>query len=220
MKIVEIIKKYSARILAVVAILTAGFGFLFFREEIPSLFSMIKSDQAHPAVLIGCFLILPMMFFPITALLVVIGIRFDALAGMLIMFMVMPTHLLFSFFVVRSIFGSRIERFARKKNYAIFNIPAHRRFGFVFLFMAVPGLPYAVKNYLLPVSGIPFREYFLISWLVNGVMGIPFVMLGHAASTWSIHMVLIYLLLLVAAYFIAKQVRKKYEHTIRSVADR
>jgi uncharacterized membrane protein YdjX (TVP38/TMEM64 family) len=217
---VELMKKNHTWILAVLAMLTIGLGFLFFHEEIQTLLSMIISDQAHPAVLIGCFLILPMMFFPITALLVVIGIRFDAFAGMLIMFMVMPAHLLFSFFVVRSIFGSRIERFARKKNHAIFNIPANRRFGFVFFFMAVPGLPYAVKNYLLPVSGIPFREYFLISWLVNGVMGIPFVILGHAASTWSIHMVLIYLLLLVAVYFIAKQVRKKYAHTIGSVADR
>ncbi|MBR9986795.1 MAG: VTT domain-containing protein [Desulfosarcina sp.] len=161
-----------------------------------------------------------MMFFPITALLVLVGIRFDAVAGILIMFMVMPAHLLFSFFVVRTLFRSQLERFARKKKYAIFNIPADRQLGFAFVFMAVPGLPYAVKNYLLPISNIPFREYFLISWLVNSVMGIPFVMLGHAASKWNIQMILILIVLLGAAYFIAQQVRKRYAQMVQSTTDR
>jgi uncharacterized membrane protein YdjX (TVP38/TMEM64 family) len=213
-------KKYRAPLVAILVTLTIGTGFLFFREDIQPLLTMIKSDQVHPALLIGCFLILPMMFFPITALLVLVGIRFDVLAGILIMFMVMPAHLLFSFFVVRSIFRSQLERFARKKKYAIFNIPANRQLGFAFVFMAVPGLPYAVKNYLLPISGIPFRGYFLISWLVNSVMGIPFVVLGHATVKWNIHMITILIVMLGAAYFIAQQVRKRYSQTIESSPDR
>jgi uncharacterized membrane protein YdjX (TVP38/TMEM64 family) len=217
---VEILIKYRAQLAALLVMLTVGAGFMFFREEIQPLLSMIKNGQAHPALLIGCFLVLPMMFFPITILLVLIGVRFDAVAGMLIMFMIMPAHLLFSFFVVRSIFRSQLERFARKKKYAIFNIPAKRQLGFAFVFMAVPGLPYAVKNYLLPISGIPFREYFLISWLVNGAMGIPFVVLGHAASKWNIHVLLILIFLLGAAYFIAHQVRKRYSQMDESTSDR
>lgn len=217
---VDMLKKYRARILTIGLILTIGTGALLFREDIQPLLSAVKSSQVHPALLIGCFLMLPMMFFPITVLLVLIGLRFDALAGILIMFMGMPVHLLFSFFVVRSIFRSQLERFARKKKYAIFNIPANRQLGFAFVFMAVPGLPYAVKNYLLPISGIPFREYLLISWLVNGVMGVPFVILGHAASEWNIYLVIILLLLLLAAYFIAKQVQKKMNTRSRYVSNR
>lgn len=217
---VKILTKYRTLILAIVLVLTIGVAVLFFREDIQLLLSMIKGDQVHPVLLIGCFLILPMMFFPITVLLVFIGIRFDAVAGMFLMFMVMPVHLLFSFFVVRSVLHARITRFAEKRNRGIFNMPADRRLGFAFLFMAVPGLPYAVKNYLLPVSGIPFREYFLISWLVNGVMGIPFVVLGQAASEWNIYMVLIMLSLLLAVYFITKKIRKKFGHMVESVSDR
>jgi uncharacterized membrane protein YdjX (TVP38/TMEM64 family) len=213
-------KRYPTPYLAAVVILTAGVGFLFFREDIQPLVTLIKSDQTHPAVLIGCFLILPLLFFPITVLLVLVGMRFDALAGILIIFMLTPFHLLVSFFVVRSVFRSRIEQFARKKNFGIFTIPPKRHLEFAFLFMAVPGLPYTLKNYLLPVSGIPFRMYFLISWLVQGVMGIPFVVLGDAASQWNIHLVLIALSVLLTGYFIARQIRKRYDRMVESVSDR
>jgi uncharacterized membrane protein YdjX (TVP38/TMEM64 family) len=213
-------KRCRALFPAIVLVLTAGVGFIFFREDIQPLVTLIKSDQTHPAVLIGCFLILPLLFFPITVLLVLVGMRFDAPAGILIIFMLTPFHLLVSFFVVRSVFRSRIEQFARKKNFGIFTIPPKRHLEFAFLFMAVPGLPYTVKNYLLPVSGIPFRMYFLIGWLVQGVMGIPFVVLGDAAAQWDIHLILIVVVVLLAGYLIARQIRKRYDRLVGPVADR
>lgn len=217
---VDCLKKYRSLILAAGLMLAVGTGFLFFREDIQPLLSLLKSDRTHPAVLIGCFLVLPMVFFPISALLVLIGIRFDALGGLLIMFALMPVHLFLSFYAIRSMFRDRIERFARQKNTGIFKIPPARHVEFAFLFMAVPGLPYTVKNYLLPVSGISFRKYLLISWLVQGVMGTPFVVLGDAASKWNLYLFLIMLVLFIVVYFITKMARKRYDRMVGSVSDR
>lgn len=70
----------------------------------------------------------------------------------------------------------------------------------------------------MPLSGLSFRDYFLIGWLVNGVMGVPFVVIGNATSQWSLHVIV--LALLVVAYAIAKQVRKRYARPVDSGSDR
>jgi len=220
MRALDLLDTYRTVLLTILAAIMFGVGVWYFREDLRSLLEMIKSDQAHPALLVGGFLILPMLFFPVTILLVLIGIRFDAAAGILIMFMVMPVHLMIAFFVVRSMFRSRLERLARKKRVGFVHIPADRQLEFAFVFMIVPGLPYAVKNYLLPLSGLSFRDYFFIGWLINGILGIPFVVIGHAASQWNLHVILTVLALLVIAYAIAKQVRKRYARPVDSTSDR
>lgn len=132
---------YRTVLLVALAAIGIGIAVFYFRGDIRSLLEMIKSDRAHPALLVGGFLILPMVFFPVTVLLVLIGIRFDAAAGILIMFMVMPAYLMIAFFAVRSMFPSRLERLARKKQVGFIHIPAERQLEFAFVFMAVPGLP-------------------------------------------------------------------------------
>jgi uncharacterized membrane protein YdjX (TVP38/TMEM64 family) len=209
-------KKNMPRFVTAAIIVALGVGLLFFQDEIKSLLAFLQSDMAHPAVIILSFLVLPVVFFPVTALLVLIGIRFDVVSGLLMMFLLMPVHLVIAFSVVRSVFHGPVKRFAKKKGYPILDVPRKRYLEFGFLFMAVPGLPYSVKNYLLPVSGIPFREYFLISWLVNGVMGIPFVVLGDAASRWSIPLFLVFFVLFFMAYFITRKIRSRYDRLLQS----
>ena len=97
-----------------------------------------------------------------------------------------------------------------------FQIPHHRQTQFSFLFTVIPGLPYTVKNYLLPLSGISFGKYLLISWLVQGVMGIPFVVLGEAASQWSYHLLTGFLVLFVVFFVIGRKLRKRYDTLVQS----
>jgi uncharacterized membrane protein YdjX (TVP38/TMEM64 family) len=52
--------------------------------------------------------------------------------------------------------------------------------------MAVPGLSYTLKNYALALSGVPFRYYFPSGYLVQGAMGVPFVIAGDAVAGRSL----------------------------------
>ena len=195
---------------ALVLALVIGGVLYYFRADIQTLVEVMKSDRTPPLLVILSFLVLPVAFFPITALLVLIGIRFDVWWGILIMLLSMPFHLLFSFWVTHFLLRKRMERFARNKGEAILNIPEHRHVEFGLLFMAVPGLPYAVKNYLLPLSGIGLGKYLLISWIVQGGMGIPFVILGDAAAQYSTSLFILFALLFVVAYIITQSVRRLY----------
>jgi uncharacterized membrane protein YdjX (TVP38/TMEM64 family) len=75
--------------------------------------------------------------------------------------------------------------------------------------MAIPGLSYAMKNYLLPVCGISFRVYFGIALLTQGMLAIPFVAVGHAAAGKSLFLVTALLLLSISIYGLTYWIKKK-----------
>ena len=189
-------------------ILIGGILYIF-RSDIKALADVMKSDQTPPLLVVLSFLVLPVVFFPITILLVVVGIRFEMGWGLLIMMLAMPFHLLFSYWVTHSFLRKRIERFARQRNEFVLNVPKHRQVTFGLMFMAVPGLPYAVKNYLLPLSGMDLKKYLLISWAVQGAMGIPFVILGDAASRFSIPLFIGFALLFIVAFMISRKIKRR-----------
>lgn len=206
----ETIKKYRTLFLILLLLIVVGIGFIFFKDQIQSLIAVIKSEQTHPAVVFIAFLVLPILFFPISVLLVLIGIRFGAVPGVVMMFGLIPVHLVVSFFISRSILNAPLKRIVTEKVHPHFWSSNGYSLKLGFLFMAIPGLPYTVKNYLLPLSGIPFRDYFLISWFVQSVMGIPIVVIGDAASDWNLDLVLFLALLLLVIYLILQHIRKRY----------
>lgn len=216
----ELLRNHRTVLLTTLAVVVIAAAFIYFQEEVQAALALLSSDRTHPAVVVVSFLILPTLFFPISTLLVLVGIRFGALWGSLIALMLIPAHLLTAFFLVRRFLHRRLDRLARKKNYPIFKIPQERCREFGLLFMAVPGLPYTVKNYLLPVSGISFWDYFWIGWLVQGLMGIPFVVLGDAASRWSVHIFVVFAILFVIAFFISRKLKQRYDRLIESDSDR
>jgi len=211
-----IVKKYRSTIFLAALMLAFGTGVWFFQEDLKPILRFLENDQTHPAIVIFAFLILPLLLFPISALLLLIGLRFDMVSGLLIMFALMPVHLAFSFFVVRSVLRTQVEKLSMSKRYRHFQVPQNRLLEFSILFMALPGMPYSVKNYLLPLSGIRFRDYLLISWLVQGVMGIPFVVLGDAASQWSFYLFSAFLMLFIFLFIISRKVRRRYNTLIQS----
>jgi hypothetical protein len=90
-------KKYRAPISIVVTGLIIATALIFFEAEIKSLITIIKSERTHPSLVIAAYLVLPMLFFPISALMVLLGIRLGALVGCMVMIALMPVHLLVSF---------------------------------------------------------------------------------------------------------------------------
>jgi hypothetical protein len=72
--------------------------------------------------------------------------------------------------------------------YDVPEVPEKHEALFSFVFLAVPGIPYAVKNYLLPLAGIPFRYCVLMNVAVQLILGIPFIVLGKSAAdmNWTL----------------------------------
>lgn len=173
-------------------------------------FNILKHSLYKSFLFIVSFLILPLIGFPFSALLVAIGIEFNYIIGLLVMVAIIPIHLVFSFWIINKFFREKIKHSPLASRFRIFDIPANRYLEYTFLFMIVPVVPYAVKNYLLPASGIPFKFYFIIGWIIQSALGAPFVILGEAASNLDYRVLFALLLLFLILYFVMRKLKRRY----------
>ncbi len=179
-------------------------------------FQMIASiinKNTHPALLLTLYAILPIVGFPISLFLIVFGIKFGAVQGNVLMFAGLPLHLLVSYLLAQSVLGPWIQKIAEKWGFTVPQVPPGKGFSFSFVFMLFPGLPYSLKNYMLALSGVSFPIYFSLGWLINGLMGIPIVILGDAAGDWNLLIlgiaVLIFTAIALGRIWIKKRFQKK-----------
>ncbi|GAB6145499.1 TVP38/TMEM64 family protein [Desulfocicer niacini] len=175
--------KWSA---AAAALLLLAFLVLVYREQFQEYWQRQLNGETHPAGLIAAYVVLPMIGFPIMPLLILLGVRFGALNGSIIMIVFTPLHLVVSYWAVRTRIQGWIEHLAEARSMAVPKIPEKHRFKFSFLFMIIPGLSYTLKNYLLPMSGLSFPLFLICGWLPQAVMGIPFVVMGAAAARYTL----------------------------------
>ncbi len=190
-------------ILAVIFYLLGTYGVL-------SRLSDAVSKHTNPYLFILLMLVLPVCFFPISPFLVIGGIKFGLVGGIVLMFVTMPVHLLISHYLSRTFFRSWLERLATKRNVDIPEIPKEKTLWVSIVFMAIPGLTYSMKNYLLALSKVPFRHFFLAGWLVQAAMGIPFVVIGESARDESFLLFVVFLVLLTIGYLLTAWVKKRY----------
>jgi uncharacterized membrane protein YdjX (TVP38/TMEM64 family) len=189
-----------AAALLVVLIALGALAVWRWRDDAAAVMNYAASDDIHPAVFLVLFVVLPLVGFPISALLVLTGVKFGAWLGVLIMAAVMPVHLALAFLLANSFLRAVIERWLEQMAYRLPRVPEHRTAWFSFVFMAVPGLSYTLKNYVLALSGVPFRHFFLSGFLVQGTMGVPFVVAGDAAVGRDLLLLAAVVLLLACAY--------------------
>jgi len=201
--------------LAGAALLALALG-AWLRGDLARLVSYLVSAETHPMPFLLMLFLLPLLGFPISVFLVLLGVKFGAATGVLFMLAAMPVHLLVSYLVANSLMRSFVKQCLAKMAYRLPQIPKHNALWFSVVFMAVPGLPYTVKNYVLPLAGTPFRPYFLSGYLVQGAMGIPMVVAGTAAA--GQHGLLLggVFIVMIAIYAFVRHLRKRHARLLKS----
>ena len=199
-------------IAAAVAGILAG-GFLLLHGDVHRMVGDLVHSNISPGLLILLFLVLPVLGAPIIPFYMLIGFRLGVAYGLLLMGLMVPVHLAISYVLGRYALRPLIEKTADRFQYKVPSVSAEQSMWFSFLFMAAPGPSYAMKNYLLALSGVSFGCYFFIGWLVQCLWGIPFIVLGEAAYDGGGPVFLLVFALLVAAYFFQKWARRKHNST-------
>ena len=168
------------------------------------------SENTPPKVFIPMMVVLPLAGVPLTLFLLVLGIKFGVVPGLLLLETILPVHILIAYFLAVGI-RSPIEKYLiRRKNFQIPEVPAHKALIFSFLVVTFPVFPYAVKLYLLPLAGVRFRYCFWVNWVVQGTLCIPFVLLGRSAAEMNLTMLTATLIAIVVMVFSLRWVGKKY----------
>lgn len=139
-----------------------------------------KNTPVH--VFLFLMLVLPLVGVPLSVFIFVLGIKFGIGYGILILEIIMPLHILASYLIARVVRQPIKNFLVNRRDYHIPDIPEDKVALFSFLFLAVPVFPYAAKNYVLPLAGVPFRYCMWLNWVIQGTLSIPFVILGKSTA--------------------------------------
>lgn len=198
-KIQKILTIASLSIVA--ALLVWGLIFAVQHGYPQDLAKVIKTDIS-PLAFVVLMVLLPLVGFPISIFLIVAGIRFGIPVAFLLWLVALPVHTLIGYAVAGNLRPFLVRFFQKHTRYSIPTIRANREALFSFLFLAMPGLPYAVKNYLLPLTGVGFRYSVITNCIVQGILGLPFIILGKSSADMNMALFSASLLA-IAALFIA-----------------
>lgn len=112
--------------------------------------------------LVALAAILPLFGFSIAVVYVVIGAVFGGWPGMAVVTFLTAIHLCGSHWIARSFLREPLQRFLKRRNKHLPDLPKGEEWAVALMTALVPGLPYVVRNYLLALSPVPFRIYFPI----------------------------------------------------------
>ncbi len=180
-------KKTGFQIAAAVCVLIAGAAILLATDI--TLQDVLDAGRKYPAVFIAAFFVLPVISCPITPLFLGLGILFpSAVVSLSIAAVGIVFHLLVTYYVSNSWFRQWLLMLLAKRQAKLPDVPPDRMVFLTFVFFAVPGLPYAIKNVVWAMSNVPFRIYFWVAWPVYFVTGGMLILLGESAlkQNWGL----------------------------------
>jgi len=186
-----------------------------------AVYILVKYDLFHQVTALinentPAKLFIPMMIFlpvagvPLTFFLLLIGLKFGTLNGLLLLEAIIPAHMLIAYLLATGV-RHPIEHFlVTRKNYQIPEVPEDKEFLFSFFTLTFPVFPYSVKLYLLPLAGVKFRYCFWLNWAIQGTMTIPFVLLGRSAADLNAVMFGVTILVIIAMLLFLRWTKKRY----------
>jgi uncharacterized membrane protein YdjX (TVP38/TMEM64 family) len=122
-----------------------------------------RANQWNATLVILALLILPVLGAPVSVLFIVAGARFGPLGGLAVTAVSIAFHLVFSWWLAHGWLRAPFDHLFKKLGFERPKLRGSDHALLCSLVALVPGPPYAAKNYLLALSGAPFRTFFLAS---------------------------------------------------------
>ena len=183
--------------------------FVFLPGDPADWIAFFVNRETRPRLFLVLMILLPLVGFPISPFLLLVGVKFGTYWGLAVTAGVFAGHLIVSYVLTHSLLRPFLWKVLAKTRYELPEIHHHRRVPFSLIFMAVPGLPYAVKNYALAMLNVPFRIYLPIAWGANLLLAVPFVGLGHSIIA-NPKLAWVFVALLGLGYLLALKLRRRF----------
>jgi uncharacterized membrane protein YdjX (TVP38/TMEM64 family) len=196
-----------------VIILLATAAYIIHYYEPSLILTEYLSRRIHPGIFITLMLVLPLLGVPIGIFLVLVGIKFGIVQGLLLSALIMPCHMALTYYLVHSFLRNWITTLLKPYKVSIPKLRNDQNRWHAFVFMLIPGLPYVAKNNLLALAEMPFVPYMVINWTAQFGLSIPFIILGSAIMEMDLRFLIAALTLLLGGYLLQLYIRKKYGNT-------
>jgi uncharacterized membrane protein YdjX (TVP38/TMEM64 family) len=172
-------------------------------------------EGLNPFLLIGLMATLPVAGFSIGIVYLIAGAKFGPLLGGVVVAGATATHLVLTHWISRSFLREPLERFIAKRKHHLPDIPPSEHGALSVMAALIPGLPYFIRNYLLALSGVPFRIYFWICLSIYVARSYVAIFLGDLSGDPSrrgfVILVAVYVVKLGICAWLIARMRKRYK---------
>lgn len=178
-------------------------------------------EGLNPFLLIGLMATLPVAGFSIGIVYLIAGAKFGPLLGGAVVAGATAAHLILTHWISRSFLREPLERFVAKRKHHLPDIPPSEHGALSVMAALIPGLPYFMRNYLLALSGVPFRVYFWICLSIYVARSYVTIFLGDLTGDPSRRalaiLVAVYVVKVGICAWLIARMRKRYKlrHTHR-----
>jgi uncharacterized membrane protein YdjX (TVP38/TMEM64 family) len=162
-------------VLLVLAVV-AGLGMAWGRVDVATLHARARALPA--AAVVAAIALLPLSGFPVSVLHLVAGVRFDFLGGILVVAVTSVLHHVLGWALVRLL----PERCFKSLGPWRRQLAGAGHRDATLLCCLLPGMPYTVQLYLLPVIGTPFPLMFGLSAVLHTARAVVTILLGDVSD--------------------------------------
>ncbi len=125
--------------------------------------------------------LLPALGFPLAPFYVAAGTTFGVRLGLIGSAIAVAVNLSLCYVIARSGLRTRIRAVLRRFHGRIPDVAAKRTSLQITIFIKLaPGIPAAIKHYLIALAGVPFPLYFVICMLFAAAYAVPLIVLGES----------------------------------------
>ncbi len=145
-------------------------------------------ESASPPLFFAAMSVLPLIGLPLTPFYIVAGATFGVWVGLLGSMIALGVNVSLCYLVAKNIprawlhnvlerFGTELPTFEQTSGAVRFSM----------LVKLTPGVPMLLKNYLLGLSGVPFKVYLITSLVTSALYAVPLMVLGNSLfdHDWS-----------------------------------
>ena len=170
--------------------------------------------KAHPALLVISLMTLPGIGFPISPLLILVGIVLGERYGLLNACLIGLSAQSFCSIWTYALASGPLRQGLLKtvlRERPIPTLTQRNAWRLGFIMRITPGIPYALQNIVLGVMKLPFRIYLVVSIPVQGIYAIGFIVTGGAIFKGRIGLAITAAAFLIVIILLARiyQSRKK-----------
>lgn len=122
----------------------------------------------------------------------------------------LTVNMALSYFLARRALRPLLEALFKRLGYPLPRAAPGDEFDLIVLLRVTPGVPFPVQNYLLGLAEVPFGQYLLVSFLIQGPLNAAFILFGDALLHGKGKVALIALSLILALMAATQLVRKHY----------
>lgn len=170
--------------------------------------------DSEPWVFFTAFVILPLFGFPVSLFYFIAAELYGRVPSVLFVGTSLMVHLGVVFWIASKLFRGLIANLISRSRYHLPQILPSEYVKITVALRISPGVPFFVQNYLLGLGGIPFSVFFFVSWPIQFLWAVAFILLGESAFEGNLSIGLMSVCFIIALGIITKIVRERLSNCL------